>query len=86
MTAAGSGLIHADLSDRRMIRLAARRIDVMVDDAPNAGIVLADQSSDSQDGHDFGELDDEGLEQQGKVAAGSGPGDSDAMDAAQGAT
>ena len=84
LAAAGGGLIDADLSDGRMVGFATRRIHVMIDDAPHAGVVFTDQSRDSQDGHGLGELDNEGFKQQGEAAFGPGPRDGDAVDAAEG--
>ena len=84
LAAAGSGLIDADRSDGRMVGLATRRVHVMIDDAPQAGVVFTGQAGDSQDGHGLGELDNEGFKQQGEAAFGPGPGDGDAVDTAEG--
>jgi len=63
---------------------AARQVYVMVDDAPKQRVVFRDQTSGSEDGHHFGKLHDEGFEEQGETAVGSGPRDRDAVDAAAG--
>ena len=84
MATAGSGLIDADLSDGGVVGLAAGGIHVMVEDAPNQGIVFTDQARGSQDGHGLDELDDESFKQQGESAVRSGPGYVDAAYAAQG--
>ena len=73
LAAAGGGLIDADLSDGGMVGFAARRIHVMVEDAPNQGVVFTDQARGSQDGHGLDELEDEGFKQQGEAAVGLWP-------------
>src|ERR1035438_208113 len=67
-----------------MVGLAAGRIHVRVEDAPNAGVVFTDQARGRPDGHGLDELDKEGFKQQGETAVGSGPGDVDAVNAAPG--
>jgi len=82
LAAAGSGLIDADLRDGGMVGLAAGRIHVMVEDAPNQGVVFTDQARGSQDRHGLDESEDEGFKQQGEAAVRPGPGDVDAVHAA----
>ncbi len=84
VAAAGRGFVDADLSDGGMVGLGAGGIHVMVEDAPNQGVVFADQTGGRQDGHGLNKLNDEGFKQQGEAAVGSGPRHVDAVDAAAG--
>lgn len=82
LAAAGSGLIDADLSDGGMVGLAAGRIHVMVEDAPNQGVVFTDQARGGQDRHGLDESEDEGFKQQGEAAVRPSPGYVDTVYAA----
>src|SRR5271170_8081707 len=84
VAATGSGLINANLRDGGVVGFTARGIHVMVEDAPNQGVVFSDQPGGSQHGHDLDELEDEGFKQQGEAAVGSGPGHGNAVDATSG--
>src|SRR5580700_9994324 len=70
LAAAGSSFIDADLSDGGMVGLAARRIHILMEDAPNQGVVFTHQARGSQDGHNLDELEEEGFKQQGEAAVG----------------
>ena len=85
VAATGSGLIDADLSNGGVVGFTARGIHVVVEDAPNQGVVFSDQSGGSQHGHDLDELEDESFKQQREPAVGSSPGHGNAVDTTSGA-
>jgi len=85
VAATGSGLIDANLRDGGVVGFTARGIHVMVEDAPNQGVVFSDQSGGSQHGHDLDELEDESFKQQREPAVGSSPGHGNAVDTTSGA-
>ena len=53
LAAPGSGFINADLGDRGMIGPGAGRVHILVDDAPDCGVVLADRRAVASTGIDF---------------------------------
>jgi len=78
-------LVNAQAPHPRQILALAGLIDVVMHDAPQPGVVLADQRTDRGDRHLLGERHHERLEQQRKPAARPRPRDRDLMHAVLGA-
>jgi len=66
--------IHPELPQPGVIGLLAGPVDVMLQHAPQAGVMLPEQRGDPLDRHGLGQDHDEGLKQEGKAAARTRPG------------
>ena len=82
VAAAGGGLVDRHAAQLGKVHAGDGGIDVVVDDAPQAGVVLAEEAGDGGDRHVGDERHGERLEQQGEAGAGARPRDGDEVDAA----
>ena len=82
VTAPRGGLVDGDPRDADGVGARSRLIDVVMDHAPQFGVVLADDPGDGLDRHRRDHGHHHRLEQQGEAAVGSRPWHGDLLDAA----
>jgi hypothetical protein len=74
LPAVAAGLVGADALDLAEVLLRARPLDMEVEQPPDPGVVLLQESGDGVDRHPFRQHQHEGLEEHREAAARPGPG------------